>query len=79
MGWEEGEGHGRRGTNFVMTLIIIIIIIIKIIIIIIIITTAMIIINSRFVAFFEQKNSRTYQGLSRTHLPFSRTPFNAQK
>ena len=97
VGWEEGEGHGRGGTNFVMTLIIIITIIIiitttttMIIIIIIIITTTMIIIiiiiiiitttttmiiNSRFVPFSEQKNSRTFQG----HIShFLRTPFNSK-
>ena len=85
VGWEEGEGHGRGGTNFVMTLIIITIIIIItttttmiiiiIIIIIIITTTTMIIINSRFVPFSEQKNSRTFQG----HIShFLRTPFNSK-
>ena len=82
VGWEEGEGHGRGGTNFVMTLIIITIIIIItttttmiIIIIIITTTTTMIIINSRFVPFSEQKNSRTFQG----HIShFLRTPFNSK-
>ena len=83
VGWEEGEGHGRGGTNFVMTLIIIITIIIIItttttmiiIIIIITTTTTMIIINSRFVPFSEQKNSRTFQG----HIShFLRTPFNSK-
>ena len=72
MDWKEGEGHGRGGTNFVMTLMIIIIIII----IIIITTTTTKIINSRLVPYLEQKNSRTFQG----HIShFSRIPFNAKK
>ena len=58
-----------------MTLMIIIIIIITIIIIIR--TTTTMIINSRFVPYVEQKNSRTFQGLHISH--FSRIPFNAKK
>ena len=34
-------------------------------------------INSRFVPYVEQKNSRTFQGLHISH--FSRIPFNAKK
>ena len=58
-----------------MTLMIIIIIIITIIIITT--TTTTMIINSRFVPYVEQKNSRTFQGLHISH--FSRIPFNAKK
>ena len=58
-----------------MTLMIIIIIIITIVIIIT--TTTTMIINSRFVPYVEQKNSRTFQGLHISH--FSRIPFNAKK
>ena len=57
-----------------MTLMIIIIIIT---IIIITTTTTTMIINSRFVPYVEQKNSRTFQGLHISH--FSRIPFSAKK